>query len=48
MCNILAKLATMNFADSVRSQDSINKMVSQEGEYDLLPMDRVTDISVRR
>ena len=38
----------MNLADSMRPQDYINKVVSQEREYDLLPMDRVTDISVRR
>ena len=38
----------MNLVDSMQSQDNINKVVSQEREYDLLPMDRVTDISVRR
>ena len=38
----------MNLADSMRSQDNINKVVSQEREYNLLPMDRVADISVRR
>ena len=31
-CNILAWLATMNLADSMRSQDNINKVVSQERE----------------
>ena len=45
-CNILAYLAMMNLADSVRSQDNINKVVSQEREYNLLPKDRVTDISI--
>ena len=38
----------MNLADSIQSQENINKVVSQEREYDLLPMDRVTDISARR
>ena len=38
----------MNLADPMRSQDNINKMVSQKREYDLLLMDRVTDISVRK
>ena len=39
----------MNLADSMQSQDNINKGASQEREYDLLPVDRVTDdISVRR
>ena len=42
----------MNLADSMQSQDNINKVVSQErenkGEYNLWPMDRVTDITVRR
>ena len=46
-CNILARLVTVNLADSMQSQD-INKVVSQEKEYNLLPMDRVIDISVRR
>ena len=32
----------------MRSQENINKVVLQEREYDLLPMVRVTDISVRR
>ena len=31
-CNILAKLVTMNLADSMWSQDNINKMYSQERE----------------
>ena len=45
----------MNLADSLRSQDNINKVgnrkenIKEDGkEYNLLPMDRVTDISVRR
>ena len=38
----------MNSVDSMWSQDNINKVVSQEREYNLLPMDKVTDISVRR
>ena len=38
----------MNLADSMWSQDNINKVILQETEYDLLPMDRVKDISVRR
>ena len=38
----------MNLADLTRSQDNINKVVSPEREYNLLPMDRMTDISVRR
>ena len=39
----------MNLADPMRSQDNINKVVSQEREKgNLLPIDRVTDISVRR
>ena len=37
----------MNLADSMQSQDNINKVVSQERENDLLPMDRLTDIYVR-
>ena len=32
MSNILVKLATMNQADSMQSQDNINKVVSQERE----------------
>ena len=45
----------MNLADSMRSQDNINKEVSQEREKErkvarnnLLPVYRVTDISVRK
>ena len=39
----------MNLADSMRSQDNINKVVSQEREKGkLLPVDRMADISVRR
>ena len=45
----------MNLAESIQSQDNINKVVSQEREkkydsekYNLLPMDRMTDISIRR
>ena len=45
----------MDLADSMQLQDNINKVVSQEREikedsegYNLLSMDRVTDISVRR
>ena len=38
----------MNLANSMGLQDNINKVVSQEKEYNLLPMGRVTDISVRR
>ena len=38
----------MDLADSMHSQDNINKVVSQEREYNLLPMDRIIDISVRR
>ena len=41
----------MNLRDSMRSQDNINKAekIKEDGEeYNLLPMDRVTDISVRR
>ena len=38
----------MNSADSMQSQDNINQMVSLEREYNLLPIDRVTDISVHR
>ena len=40
----------MNLADSMRSQDNINKMekIKEDGEeYNLLPMDKMTDISVR-
>ena len=44
----------MNLADSLRSQDNINKVghrkekINEDGEEcDLLPMDWVTDISVR-
>ena len=29
----------MNLSDSMRLQNNINKVVSQEIEYDLLPMD---------
>ena len=43
----------MNLADSMLSQDNINKVghrkekINEDGkEYDLLPTDRVTDISV--
>ena len=35
----------MNLADLTRWQDNINKVLSQEGEYNLLSIDRVTDIS---
>ena len=38
----------MNIADSMQSQDNINKVVSQERKYNSLPMNKVTDISVRR
>ena len=45
----------MNFEDSMQSRDNINKVghrkekIKEDGEeYYLLPMDRVTDISVRR
>ena len=42
----------MNLADSMRSQDTINKVghrkEKDDEEYNLLPMDRMTDISVRR
>ena len=38
----------MENLDSMQSQDNIKKVVSQEREYNSLPMDRVTDISVRR
>ena len=41
----------MNLGDSMRSQDNVNKVEKIKEdceEYDLLPMDRVTDISVRR
>ena len=41
----------MNLGDSVQSLDDINKVekIKEEGkEYNLLPLDRVTDISVRR
>ena len=45
----------MNSADSMRSQDNINKVghrkekiKKDDEEYNLLPMDRVTDIFVRR
>ena len=45
----------MNLAHSMRSQDNINKVGHRKEkikedfeEYNLLPMDRVTDISVRR
>ena len=39
----------MNLADSMWSQDNINKVVSQEREkYNLLPVDRMIDISIRR
>ena len=53
--NILAQMATMNLAASIGSQDNINKVghrkekIMENGEeYNLLPIDRVTDISVRR
>ena len=39
----------MNLADSMQSQDNINKVVSQEREKgNLLCVDRIKDISVRR
>ena len=45
----------MNLADSMQSHDNINKVnhkkeeIKEDGEeYNLLPMDRETDISVRR
>ena len=39
----------MNFTDSMRLQDNMNKVVSQEREKcNLLPVDRITGISVRR
>ena len=45
----------MNLTDSMRSQDNINKVDhwkekvrEDDKEYNLLPMDRVTDISVSR
>ena len=45
----------MNLADSTRAQDNTNKVVSEERENktdgeecNLLHMDRMTDISVRR
>ena len=45
----------MNLADSIWLQDNINKVghkkekIKKDGEeYNFLPMDRVTDISVRR
>ena len=45
----------MNLADSMLSQDNINKVgyrkekvKEDDKEYSLLPMDRVRDISVRR
>ena len=39
----------MNLADSMRSQDNNNKVVSQEREKgNLLPVDRMTDISIHR
>ena len=39
----------MNLADSMRSQDKINKVVSQEREKcNLLSVDRMMDISIRR
>ena len=42
-------MATMNWADSVRSQDKINKVVLQEREKgNLLPVDRMKGISDRR
>ena len=36
----------MNLADSMQSHEIINKVVSQEREYDSLPMDKVTDGSM--
>ena len=43
------KFSTMNLADSTCSQDNIYKVVSQEREKgNLLPVDRMTDISVCR
>ena len=45
----------MNLADSMRLQDNINKVGNRKDkikeddeEYNSLPMDRMTDISVRR
>ena len=45
----------MNLADSMLSQDNINKVghrkekiKEEDEEYNLLPMDRVRDISVLR
>ena len=45
----------MNLVDSMLSQDNINKVghrnekIKEDGEENnLLPMDRVTDISIRR
>ena len=39
----------MNYADSTRSQENLNKGVSQEREKcNLLPVDRMTYISARR
>ena len=45
----------MNLADSMQPQDNINKVghrkekIKKDGEeYNLLPMGRVTDISIRR
>ena len=39
----------MNFADSMQSQDNINKVVSQErGQYNSLLVDRMANISVRK
>ena len=39
----------MKLADSMQLQENINKVVSQEREkYNLLPANRMTDISVRR
>ena len=41
----------MNLGDSMQSRDNINKVdeIKENGEeYNLLPMDRVTDISVHK
>ena len=39
----------MNIAESMRSQDNINKVVSQEREIgNSSPVDRMIDISIRR
>ena len=44
----------MNLADSMRSKDNINKVghrkekIKEDDKYNSLPMDSVSDISVRR